>query len=163
MEQIAINYRLLLEELRGHRVFESGWRLQIAEATCFPRDRKSKSSQLPDTVVRKQGRHHIYKSRRQYFHTLIKHFHNGIQNVVQTAYIARSGFIMNSLHLVHKGNSYRQIISIRPHVSPAILHGLILMLFNDVVSIAASEVERCIWILFLLRPWKIWNICEDNR
>jgi hypothetical protein len=24
MEQIAINYRLLLEELRGHRVFESG-------------------------------------------------------------------------------------------------------------------------------------------
>jgi hypothetical protein len=120
-EQIAINYRLLQEDIRGHRDFESGWLLQITETACFPRDRKPKSSQLFDIVVIKQGWHHIYKSRSQYSHALTKHFRNGITDVVQTAYIARSHFIMSCLHFVHKANYIW-----RPHVSPDILlHGLI--------------------------------------
>jgi hypothetical protein len=103
-EQIVINYRLLQEDVRGYRVFESGWLLQIAEAACFPRDRKPKSSQLSDIVLIKQGWHHIYKNPRQYSHALTKHFHNGVPDVVQTAYVARSGFVMSCLQFVHKVN-----------------------------------------------------------
>jgi hypothetical protein len=142
-EQIAINYSLLQEDVRGHRVFESGWLLQIAEATCFPGDRKPKSSQLPDIVVIKQGWHHIYKSRRQYSHALTKHFHNGIPDEMQTAYITRSGF-MSCLHFVHQVNAYLASACFRLTYSS---NGLIFRLFNDVVSTAVSEMERFLWIL----------------